>query len=116
MPTRVLIVDDDSGFRAIARTLLHGNGYAVVAEAADGAEALTTADRLDLDVALVDVQLPDTDGVSLARRLADHDAGLRIVLTSTDPALVTPAALAESGAVAFVPKQELATTDLARWL
>lgn len=116
MATRVLIVDDDSGFRAIARTLLRTSGYLVVAEAADGNEALTTARRVGPDAALVDVQLPDTDGLSLARRLADSDGGLRIVLTSTDPALVTSAALAQSGAVAFVPKNELAITDLRPWL
>jgi CheY-like chemotaxis protein len=87
-----------------------------VTEVADCAGALTAARRVCPDAALVDVQLPDTDGLALARRLVDSDAGLRIVLTSTDPGLVTPAALAQSGAVAFAPKHELAITDLAPWL
>jgi CheY-like chemotaxis protein len=115
MPTRVLIVDDDPRFCALARALLQASGYIVVAEAADGAEALAAADRECPDAALVDVHLPDTDGFELARQLAENDGGLRIVLTSTD-ATITPAVLAASGARAFVPKYELAVTDLTPWL
>jgi DNA-binding NarL/FixJ family response regulator len=114
--TRVLIVDDDARFRALARTLLEASGYTVAGEAGDGEQALDAIRRLRPDAALVDVQLPDTNGVTLARQLVDGNRGLRIILTSTDPTLVTPAALAESGALAFVPKDELAVTDLATWL
>jgi DNA-binding response OmpR family regulator len=116
MRTRVLIVDDDPRVRALARALLQAAGYAVAAEAADGAQALAAVRRVRPDAAIVDVQLPDTDGLALARTLVDSDSGLRIVLTSTDPTLVSVAALAESPAVAFVPKDELAITDLAPWL
>ena len=66
-----------------------------------------------LDAVLVDVQLPDIDGLTLASRLRQTDGSLRIVLTSTDPTLVSPAALARGGAFAFVPKDKLAITDLA---
>jgi CheY-like chemotaxis protein len=111
--TRVLIVDDDARFRALARTLLGRLGYVTAAEAADGAQALAAAARVRPDAALVDVQLPDIDGLALARRLREMDGCPRIVLTSTDPTLVGPAALAQSGAVAFVPKDKLAITDLA---
>jgi CheY-like chemotaxis protein len=113
MATRILIVDDDPRFRALARTLLGRLGYVIVAEAADGAKALVAARRVRPDAALVDVQLPDIDGLALAQRLHEADGGLRILLTSTDPTLVAPAALADSGAVAFVPKDKLAVTDLA---
>ena len=65
------------------------------------------------DAALVDVQLPDTDGLVLARTLRETGNGLRVILTSTDPTLVPEAALAESPALAVVPKAELAVTDLA---
>lgn len=116
METRILIVDDDPRFRALARTLLARQGYVIVAEAPDGAQALAAAARVRPDAALVDVQLPDADGLTLARRLRETDLGLRILLTSTDPTLVTPAALAQSGAVAFVPKDRLAATDFAQLL
>jgi DNA-binding NarL/FixJ family response regulator len=113
MPTRVLIVDDDPRFRALARTLLEASGYAIAAEAADGTQALATCARVRPDAALIDVQLPDIDGFALARRLRETDRNLRIVMTSTDPTLVDAGALSESEAKGFVPKDELAITDLA---
>jgi DNA-binding NarL/FixJ family response regulator len=116
MAARVLIVDDDARFRALARALLEDSGYTIAGEAANGERAIATARRTHPDAALVDIDLPDTDGLTLARRLAHANHGLRILLTSTDPTLVTPAALAQSGALAFVPKDELAVTDLAPWL
>lgn len=116
MKTRILIVDDDARFRALARTLLEASGYTIAAEAADGEEALAAVGRVSPDAVLVDVQLPDIDGLTLASHLRQTDGSLRIVLTSTDPTLVSPAALARGGAVAFVPKDKLAITDLARLL
>jgi CheY-like chemotaxis protein len=107
-----LIVDDDARFRAIARTLLERAGYVIAAEAADGAHALAAADDVHPDAALVDVQLPDFDGLELTRRLRETHGGLRVVLTSTDSTIVVPDALAES-AVAFVAKDKLAVSDLA---
>jgi len=83
---------------------------------ADGAQALAAARRARPDAALVDIQLPDIDGLALARRLREIDGSLRIVLTSTDPTLVAPAAVSDSGAVAFVPEDKLAITDLASLL
>lgn len=113
MKRRILIVDDDARFRALARTLLEASGYTIAAEAADGEEALAAVQRVSPDGALVDVQLPDIDGLTLASRLHQTDGSLRILLTSTDPTLVAPAALAQNNAVGFVPKDKLAITDLA---
>lgn len=109
---RILIVDDDARFRALARVLLESAGYTIAAEAADRAQALRAAARASPDAALIDVQLPDTNGIRLARQLRKTDDHLRVVLTSTDPTLVGSTALTESGAVAFVPKDKLAVTDL----
>ena len=104
MATRVLIVDDDPRFRALARALLNAAGHTVVAEAADGTQALAALRRVRPDAALLDVQLPDTNGLELARELAANDNTLRILLTSTDPTLVSPTALADTPALAFVPR------------
>jgi CheY-like chemotaxis protein len=116
MRTRVLIIDDDARFRALARALLEALGYAVVGEAADGQQALAAARRLRPDAVLLDVQLPDADGFALARRLADADHALRILLTSTDPTLGARASRSDRPAVPFVPKDELTATDLTPWL
>jgi DNA-binding NarL/FixJ family response regulator len=114
--TRVLIVDDDARFRGLARTVLTTHGYAIAAEAADGAQALAAAHRAHPDAALVDIGLPDIDGLTLARELTGIDPRMRILLTSTDATVVTRAALASSTALAFIPKDELAITDLKPWL
>jgi CheY-like chemotaxis protein len=111
-----MIVDDDPRFRALARALLETRGYMVAAEAADGTEAIAATKRFALDAALVDVQLPDIDGLALADMLVETGNGLRIILTSTDPGLVPASALADNPAIAFVPKDKLAATDLAPWL
>lgn len=116
MGARVLIVDDDARFRALARTLLEAQGCEVVAEAADRAEALAASRHVSPDAALVDIGLPDTNGFTLARELISDTPGLQVLLTSTDPTLVTRSALADSGALAFVAKDRLAVTELAVWL
>jgi CheY-like chemotaxis protein len=113
MLTRILIIDDDAHFRALARTLLETSGYIVVAEAADGAQALAAVEQVSPDAALIDVQLPDIDGLALARQLREADGNLRILLTSTDPTLGAPRARVDSGAIPFVAKDKLALTDLA---
>ena len=66
MSPTLLIVDDHPSFRAIARVLLESDGFDVVGEAQDGAEAIEAARRLRPEVVLLDVQLPDMDGFDVA--------------------------------------------------
>jgi CheY-like chemotaxis protein len=114
--TTVLIVDDDAAFRRVARELLHGLGFRVVGEARNGEQAIAAAARLRPDAVLLDVHLPDADGLSLARRLTGAVGRPRVLVTSTDTAAVSAAALEASGAVGFVPKLDLVATDLRRLL
>ena len=88
-------------------------GYVIVAEAADGAQALAAARRVRPDAAVVDIRLPVIVGLALARRLRETDSSLRILLTSTDPTLVAPVKLDDGAAVLFVPRDSLAITALA---
>ena len=75
MRPRVLIVDDNSAFRAAARQLLERGGFVVVAEAGDGLEGLQAAKDHAPELAIVDVQLPDLDGFEVAERLRALEAG-----------------------------------------
>ena len=113
MATTVLIVDDNGGFRAWARVLLESAGYTVAGEAADGASALAAALASPPEVMLLDVQLPDTDGFEVARRLRAERSDVAVVLTSTRDALDYGARIGSCGARGFVSKDELCAQALA---
>ena len=108
MAQTVLIVDDHPSFRATARALLEAEGFVVVGEAANGAEALAEAEVLRPDVVLLDVQLPDLDGFEIAARLtAGSGQGPNVVLVSSRDARDYGDLIAESGARGFVAKGDL---------
>jgi DNA-binding NarL/FixJ family response regulator len=112
----VLVVDDDPGFRALARRLLAANGLAVVGEADSVAAALAAAARLEPSAVLLDVELPDGDGITLARELAALPWRPRVVLTSIDGDITTGDEARNAGAWAFVAKAELPNAPLAQLL
>jgi len=82
MQPTILMVDDHAPFRERARTLLEAQGFCVVGEAGDGRTALTEADRLRPDIALVDIGLPDLDGFAVAAGLRAAGSAAVIVLIS----------------------------------
>jgi DNA-binding NarL/FixJ family response regulator len=82
---RVLIVDDQSLVRAGFRMILESEpDVEVVGEAADGVEALELAGELAPDVILMDVRMPNVDGLEATRRLLDgRDDGPRVLILTT---------------------------------
>jgi DNA-binding NarL/FixJ family response regulator len=107
-------VDDHPSFRASARALLQAEGFEVVGEAADGAEALRAVEELHPDVVLLDVQLPDTDGFDVAARLTKMNSRApAVVLTSSRDGSDFGPLVKYSGARGFVPKAELSAEALA---
>jgi DNA-binding NarL/FixJ family response regulator len=112
----VLVVDDDPKFRALAARLLAASGLTVVGEADSISAALSAADRLKPSAVLVDAELPDGDGITLARELAALPWSPRIVLTSIDPDIATADNARRAGAEAFLKKVELANAPLAELL
>lgn len=107
MTQTVLIVDDHSGFRASARSLLERGGFDVVGEASTGAEAVALAAELRPAVVLLDVQLPDTDGFDVAERLRAIAAPPEVILTSTRDSSDYGSLIAAAPARGFVGKAEL---------
>jgi DNA-binding NarL/FixJ family response regulator len=108
----VLIVDDHQGFRANARRLLEAEGFDVVGEAADGRTAIDAAVRLQPDLVLLDVQLPDLDGFEVATRLAELGLPSTVVLTSSRNAAEYGSLVADAPTRAFIPKSELSGAAL----
>lgn len=80
---RVLVVDDHPSFRRLVSRLLTGGGYDVVGEATDGRSACEASARLDPDVVLLDVVLPDEDGFAVSRKLAGLARPPIVVLVSS---------------------------------
>jgi len=114
MAVSVLIVDDHESFRASARRLLELEGFEVVGEAADGASAVTLAARLEPELVLLDIALPDTTGFDVAERLAGGPA--KVILISSREQRDLGRRVTRSGALGFVPKDRLSGPALAALL
>ena len=109
----VLIVDDHPAFRSAARALLQAAGFDVVGDAADGLSALEAVSRLLPEIVLLDIQLPDLDGFSVAKQLASGTAPPAIVLTSSRSVASLRWRLTANPAWSFIPKHELSAEALA---
>lgn len=110
----VLIVDDHALFRSRACRLLENAGYTVVGEAPDASSAIEAATRLKPDVILLDVQLPDGDGFTVASELAAASDPPMVVLVSSRRAIDYGSRLTESSAAGFIYKPELSRRALER--
>jgi len=109
----VLTVDDQQVFRrAMASLIAATPQFEQVGEASSGAEALALAADLRPDLVLLDVRMPHMDGIETARRLAGTDPRPAVVLISIDEVPDAEAALASTGAAAYVRKQDLSTHKL----
>jgi DNA-binding NarL/FixJ family response regulator len=111
----VLVVDDDASFREAITELLRARGLQIVGHAADEVQAVEAVLNLDPDVILLDVNLASSDAFELMKRLSGLNPEISVLLTSSDPDAVTDELARELGAVGFVPKTQLATTDLRRY-
>lgn len=112
MPERVLIVDDHVGFRGVARQLLQRIGREVVGEVGTGEEALSEARRLKPDLVLLDIQLPDLDGLAVAASLSLETDPPAVVLVSTRDAADYGPRLQDCGALGFIAKADLSAESL----
>lgn len=110
----MLLVDDEPSSLDLARRVVQDMGAEVVATAADARTAIEAANDTRPDAALVDVGLPDRDGIDLAYDLAALPWRPRVVLMSTDrDAINAIDARHERDALPFIPKEELASVRLA---
>jgi DNA-binding NarL/FixJ family response regulator len=113
MRPTVVIVDDHPEFRESASALLEAEGFSVIGEAADGDEAIAAVERLRPEVVLLDIQLPDFDGFTVAERLAARPNPPRVVLISSRESAAYGPRLEAAAARGFIPKRELSGSTLA---
>ena len=100
---KVLIVDDSSFTRNIHQQIVAGEGYEAV-EAASGKEAVEVFTRERPDLVLVDLLMPDMDGMDAARKILEIDSAARIVICSTDKQKARQEEAREVGVLEFLTK------------
>ena len=100
---RIIIADDESLIRLDLREMLTHIGYDVIAEAGDGRSAVDLARRLRPDLLIMDIKMPDLDGISAAEELTrDRIAPVVLLTAYSDQGLVERAR--EAGVVGYVVK------------
>jgi DNA-binding NarL/FixJ family response regulator len=113
MRPTVLIVDDHAAFRASARALLQAEGFEVIGEATDGAGAVAAVVALRPEIVLLDIHLPDLDGLAVAEQLAAASDPPAVVLISSRDAAAYGPRLQAAPARGFIPKSGLSGEALA---
>jgi DNA-binding NarL/FixJ family response regulator len=106
---RVLVAEDHPEVSASIRRLLGSDDFEVVGSVDDGARVVEEASRLKPDIVILDLNMPNRNGLDTCRELTRMLPRTRtIVVTAEDPLEFRPAALA-AGAVAFVEKRAMHT-------
>ncbi len=101
--TRVVIADDESIIRMDLREMLTNLGYLVVAETGDGVSAVNTARELRPDLVIMDIKMPDLDGIQAARILTEERIAPVLLLTSFSQQELVEGAK-EAGVVGYIVK------------
>jgi two-component system invasion response regulator UvrY len=111
----VLIVDDQAPFRTAAKAVLRrAEGFELVGEACSGAEAIALARELRPALVLMDINMPEMNGIEATRRIVSADPDVVVILCSTYELADLPADATTSGARAYVNKERLAADTLRR--
>jgi DNA-binding response OmpR family regulator len=100
---RILVVDDDYEVRMTTRDFLASKGYAV-SVAGGGREALAMLDAVDPDVVLLDVAMPDMDGLETLRRLVEARPNLPVIMITANADIEITSKVLQMGAADYVPK------------
>jgi pilus assembly protein CpaE len=111
----VLIVDDQAPFRAAMKAVLRRAAeFELVGEAANGNEAVTLAEQLHPALVLMDINMPEMNGIEATRTLVSLQPDVVVILCSTYDASDLPPDVATSGARAYLNKEHLGAETLRR--
>jgi two-component system, response regulator PdtaR len=101
--TRVIIADDDTITRMDLQEMLKGLGYLVIGECGDGASTVNLARQLRPDLVIMDVRMPEMDGIDAAKILATENIAPVLLLTAhSEPELVQRAT--QAGVISYLLK------------
>lgn len=102
-PTRILLAEDESIARMDLREMLTNQGYEVVAEVGDGRSAIEQSRELKPDLVIMDVKMPELDGISAARQLVEDRLAPVLLLTAFSDREFVEAAT-EAGVMGYIVK------------
>ena len=100
----VLVVDDTLFMRASIRQMLEANGHPVAGEAANAVEGIETVEAVKPDVVLMDITMPDMDGLEALRRIKEIDKNAKVVMCTAMGQQAMVAKAVELGAQQFIVK------------
>ena len=100
----VLIVDDTLFMRASIRQMLEANGHSVAGEASNGVEAIERYAAVKPDVILMDITMPDMDGIEALRRIKEIDPNAKVIMCTAMGQQAMVARAVELGAQQFIVK------------
>src|SRR6266542_2999815 len=113
MPLRILLADDAPGVRQGVKGLLEREGFEVVGEATDGHEAVRLAQALSPDVAILDLSMPELNGLGAAREIQQVCPWTHLILLAVFTEAHQIVSALRAGIQGYVVKAE-APEDLAR--
>lgn len=102
--TRLLLAEDHVLVRQSIRAFLENAGFSVVGEAGTGAETVTLAHDLQPDVIVMDIHLPEMNGIEATRRIRQQSPDVRVIALTAYNEKAYQRALKDAGADAFVLK------------
>lgn len=102
-PQKILIVDDESRMRSSLRILLEGAGREIQ-ECGSGLEALTVLKAQDIDLVLLDINLPDISGLEVLEWIAKNKISASVIFVSADASIDSAILALRHGAIEFVRK------------
>jgi DNA-binding NarL/FixJ family response regulator len=106
---RIFVADDHELVRRGIRGILHAlRGWSVVGEAANGREAVEKANRLKPDVAILDISMPDLDGLQATRRIRESTPNTEVVILTMHESDQMVRRVLDAGALGYVLKSDLA--------
>lgn len=82
MAKNILIVDDAAFMRMMIKDILTKNGYNVVGEAENGAKAIEKYAELKPDLVLMDITMPEVDGIAALKNIKGADPGAKVIMCS----------------------------------